>query len=185
MFDIVKYLDGVERESSITDGEVRWLYKLCLHHVPGGGLFLELGLLHGRSACMFAYLAATKKGSYIGVDNFRCGRNSLREVVGYLDERGLLSWATIIESDTQSLTFEREVDFLHIDADHSSPGIDADVNKYVPLVKPGGIVAFDDYTQYDGEPSYPDIARAANAVCANSNWMDLGTVDGMKCFRRV
>jgi predicted O-methyltransferase YrrM len=183
MFDILQYLEGTNTESSISIGEVKWIWEMR-NALPLECTILELGVHHGRSACLLAYIATIKNGMYYGIDNFRCDRSSKSEAEGYLFERGLLTWM-IMQSDTQTAKFEFPVDFLHVDADHASPGIDTDVSKYLPLIKVGGIVAFDDYAQFQNEPSYPDIARAANTACNNENWHDIGQVDGMKAFKRL
>jgi predicted O-methyltransferase YrrM len=179
MFDPVKYLEGTNAESSITDEEVRFLYKLGMT-MPQGSLYLELGVHHGRSACLFAYMAAVKRGHYIGIDHFKCDRSSRSEAEGYLRERGLSLHTFIFEQETEKVDWNRTIDMLHIDAGHTEPYIGNDTRKFVPLVKVGGIVAFDDY-----EPAYPDIMRNADAACNHGHWKDLGVVEGMKCFKRT
>jgi predicted O-methyltransferase YrrM len=48
------------------------------------------------------------------------------------------------------------IDFLYIDADHSYDGVTADLEAWVPHVKPGGLIVGDDY----GNAIYPGVKRA-------------------------
>jgi predicted O-methyltransferase YrrM len=48
------------------------------------------------------------------------------------------------------------IDFLYIDADHSYDGVTADLDAWVPHVKPGGLVVGDDYDN----AIYPGVKRA-------------------------
>jgi predicted O-methyltransferase YrrM len=43
------------------------------------------------------------------------------------------------------------IDFLFIDGDHMYKGVKQDFEMYAPLVKKGGIIAFDDIDLYDNE----------------------------------
>jgi predicted O-methyltransferase YrrM len=47
------------------------------------------------------------------------------------------------------------IDLLYIDGAHDSTSVARDVCMYVPLVKPGGVVIFDDY-------AHPDVRRAVD-----------------------
>jgi len=44
----------------------------------------------------------------------------------------------------RSVVYDRGVDFLFIDADHTQEGVTRDYNNYSPLVRPGGIIGFHD-----------------------------------------
>jgi predicted O-methyltransferase YrrM len=179
-FDPVKYLEGTNPESSITDNEVRFLFELGRMYFPTNGVMLELGVHHGRSACLLAYIAAIHRGWYYGIDHFRCDRSSYVEAIGYLSERGLFGIAQIIQGSTEDVIWNKPIHFLHIDAGHTDPWVGNDVSKYVPHIVKDGIVAFDDY-----EKEYPAIIYHADNTCKNRNWEDLGLVEGMKCFRRL
>ena len=48
------------------------------------------------------------------------------------------------------------IDFLYVDADHSYDGCLADLRLWVPHVKPGGVIAGDDYDH----PRYPGVRLA-------------------------
>jgi len=56
-----------------------------------------------------------------------------------------------------TIGFGREpwIDVLYIDGAHDSVSVARDVVLYVPMVKPGGVVFFDDY-------GHPDVKRAVD-----------------------
>ncbi len=49
------------------------------------------------------------------------------------------------------------VDCVFIDGDHSYEGAKADINTWVPKVKPGGSLLFDDYSGH-----FPGVIRAVD-----------------------
>lgn len=51
------------------------------------------------------------------------------------------------------------IDLLHIDGNHSEASALYDVNHYVPLVRPGGIVAFDDLSWATTKPAQKRLAE--------------------------
>jgi predicted O-methyltransferase YrrM len=55
-------------------------------------------------------------------------------------------------------TREKEYDFIYIDADHTTVGVLMDAELSWPLLKSGGIMAFDDYTW--GQELPTDLAPA-------------------------
>jgi predicted O-methyltransferase YrrM len=183
-FDPVQWLEGLPRESSITDGEVRRMWEL------GAGLrrnaiVVELGVWQGRSACLLAKIAQQRDGFFYAIDHFEHPGCSRQKVLDRLEARGLDRISVVLEQSTGNVLWgDLKIDFLHIDADHTSPGIDADCAKFLPLVQPGGVVAFDDYAQLSTEAHYPDVKRMADRECPESLWEDLGVTDGMKFFRR-
>ena len=58
-----------------------------------------------------------------------------------------------------ALTWRGPIDFLWVDADHSHAGVLADLRAWVPHVRPGGVIAGDDYEH----PRYPGVKTAWDA----------------------
>lgn len=66
---------------------------------------------------------------------------------------------------------ERSYDYLLIDGDHSLEGVAADFELYGPMVKPGGVVIFDDYATTD----WPAIQTFVDEhVRGNDDWLWIG-----------
>jgi len=58
-----------------------------------------------------------------------------------------LSQAPEVVARARELTAARGIDVLFIDGDHSAEGVVADFENYAPLVRPGGVIIFDDYEE--------------------------------------
>lgn len=54
-------------------------------------------------------------------------------------------WFEKVEGDSKTVPWDRPIDFLFIDGDHSEAGVSADIHKYTPFVKVGGCVFLHDY----------------------------------------
>jgi cephalosporin hydroxylase len=59
-----------------------------------------------------------------------------------------------------------EFDFLFIDGDHTTLGVILDFQNYLPLVKKGGYICFDDYLDYQFSP---DVKGAVDYIVQNLN----------------
>lgn len=125
---------------------------------------LELGVCHGRT---FVLLAAMGYELY-GVDDYSL-EGSASELRGWVSENSLEG--AIIESSTRNAIWHKEVDVLIVDAGHSEPDVSADISKYLPFLRPGGIVFFDDYAD-TGLPREQDAhwAIKAYADAATVGW---------------
>lgn len=62
------------------------------------------------------------------------------------------------------------IDVLHIDGNHSTAAAFRDVNLYLPRVKPGGWVWFDDTDWESVKPALDPLDRAGRLVRDNGNW---------------
>jgi predicted O-methyltransferase YrrM len=66
---------------------------------------------------------------------------------------------------------ERTYDYVLIDGDHSLEGVAADFELYAPMVKPGGVIVFDDYATTD----WPAIQKFVDEhVRSNDDWLWIG-----------
>ena len=87
----------------------------------------------------------------------------------YLEDYGVTTY--IGDSHKQStldqLTALGPYDFLFIDGDHSRIGVEQDIRMYVPLVNPGGLVAFHDW---DHTGTYPPDSQfyTTKEACRNT-----------------
>lgn len=70
-----------------------------------------------------------------------------------------------------SRQWSQPIDFLYVDADHGYDGVLADLNAWVPHVKPGGVIAGDDYehVRYPGvKAAWDDFERAHGCAFVRS-----------------
>ncbi len=135
------------------------LYGLAMR-VPRSGIIVELGVCHGRASTVLAYAARERKAQYVGVDDFSM-EGTAGEVRVLLDGLGLPH--CILEGKTQTVPWDEPIDLLVIDAGHDEDNIRADINRWLPYLKSGGWVAFDDWDEEEASahwavPYYGDLA---------------------------
>jgi predicted O-methyltransferase YrrM len=139
---------------------------------------VELGTWQGASAVPVARSIARWGGILACVDTWS---GQLNEDGGSLPDKApvmLLSCARrIVEAGISAnvrlipamtldaaRVWSEPIDFLYIDADHSYDGVTADLEAWVPHVKPGGLIVGDDY----GNAIYPGVQRAWDEFEARS-----------------
>lgn len=125
---------------------------------------VEIGVFGGKSLVpMAAALKATGKGKIYGIDPW----DSLESATGQdgvnydwwsrLDHKLILQGLRskiaqfaleeqiiLLETTSELAPLIPNVDIVHIDGNHSEEAANLDVKKWVPLVKKGGLVIFDD-----------------------------------------
>jgi len=139
---------------------------------------VEIGVFGGKSLVPMA-VAMKYKGSGVcfGVDPWSTAESLVgmdgvnaewwgrldheviyRGLTQKIEEFGLDDTIVLIRETSKNAPEIEEIDILHIDGNHSEETSMVDVTKWVPLVKPGGFIVFDDMTWH----------TQANAVA----WLD-------------
>lgn len=126
---------------SFSDEEHLWLFELMKEHCPDNPVILELGICNGRTACLLSYFAGQLGGEYHGVDIFSLESNA-EQFEKRMKAAGLDYNLYVFL--TNEVDWKKPVDILLIDAAHNEPFVSQDCEKYLPFVKPGGLVIFDD-----------------------------------------
>lgn len=127
---------------------------------------VEIGVFAGRSLIAMALAAKRTSGHVIGIDPWDSGAS----VKGFENDKANAEWwgncdhnlifqkcriyvglygvkdntILIPHTSKEALTLFSQIDLLHIDGNHSEEQSLYDVEHYVPLVRNGGIVVFDD-----------------------------------------
>ncbi len=141
------------------------LYRDLVARIPDGGTFVEVGCWLGRSIAAF-HAFAKEAGKSIGihvVDTFKgepanpthraildahggSVEKHFRENMAALGINNLkVDVASSVASANSSLSWS--ADAVFIDADHSEAAVRADIEAWLPIVKPGGILAGHDYDE--------------------------------------
>lgn len=127
---------------------------------------VEIGVWGGKSLVPMAYsLKALRNGRIYGVDPWNSVESADgMEGVNYdwwrsvdhekilqglqikITEFGLQEQIELIRSTSEEAPVIPNIDMLHIDGNHSEKASNLDVRKWVPLVRTGGIIIFDDVT---------------------------------------
>lgn len=129
-----------------SDEEARILIAMA-GNVPEDGIIVELGGEYGRSASEFAY-GSGGHARIFTIDKFpqnhHCGFPLLYAYQTNLAEAGYETIA--ITGDTHTYDWNGPpIDLLFIDADHSYDGVKADITRWWPYIRTGGVVVFHDY----------------------------------------
>jgi predicted O-methyltransferase YrrM len=131
---------------------------------------VEIGVWGGKSLIpMAAVLRANGKGKIYGIDPWS-NVASIEETMhpdnkafwGWIDHEavmqrlmhnidafGLGNQIELIRSTSEDADPITEIDILHVDGNHSEKTSYLDVTKWVPLVKSGGWIIFDDMSWYE------------------------------------
>lgn len=138
------------------------LYDKIYNDLPDNGIFIELGTFLGKSASYFAQKIkeGNKEVTFATIDNFTAMPDSWIGVAKYqmeiqgLTQRQVLEqnlkdlklnkYVGIIDNDTVEASKEYPnglIDAVFIDADHSYEAVKADIEAWLPKIKPGGIIA--------------------------------------------
>lgn len=173
--------------------ETIMMRQLALRSLPGRGRLevLEIGALFGLSAAvlhsfqgartegMFMTLLDPLEGYYeVGhfdpVTGIEVSEAVLRKNLATLDvprsDYRLIKERSVSVSAIKAAS-DRLYDFVLIDGDHSTAGVAADFENYGPLVRPGGMIIFDDY----GSDHWPGIQPYVDEVVrADPNWVWIG-----------
>lgn len=151
---------------------------------------VELGCYKGRS--MAAMMLANPRADAYGVDSFgdmshrgyqgateaQCRANLKR--LG-LEPKGIIAATT----DDAAKEFKGEIDLLHIDAGHSREEVEADIENWLPKVKPGGAVVFHDYGKaHKSSLDRPQVKEAVDAW-RNPEWVEIERAGVSIAFRHT
>jgi predicted O-methyltransferase YrrM len=175
----------------ITHEEGAWLARQA-----AGGTVLEIGAFRGRSTC---YLASGAHAvitcePFTGQPQLRPGRRRLdfREVRHswhhHVSAAGFAGRVTLLERRSDEAyafllnDLESALDLVFVDGSHYSPALRIDVC-FANLLRPGGIIAFHDYTRTE----YPDVKRVVDAWHArfSAEFAGVDAPGSIRAFRKL
>lgn len=139
----------------LTIAEKRTLFQLACA-LPPSAIVVEIGSYLGASSVFLAKGLGHSGGKLYCVDTWKNqgmseGERDTYEVflsntVGYKDRvvplRGF--------SCDVAKGFDRKIDLMFFDGDHSEDGVKSDVSSWFPKLKPGAVVVFHDYGWAEG-----------------------------------
>ena len=146
------WLDRGASLAGITEPTVsQVLYSLVIANKPPYGLpdvpyvVVETGVRFGATACWLALAVNAIDGRYIGIEVERVmvdGVNKLFAKHG-LDKRAKVVCGRAPDAVT-GMFEQTSVDMFFVDDDHRGPHVKREIEKFWPLLKPGGLMAFHD-----------------------------------------
>jgi predicted O-methyltransferase YrrM len=157
-----------------------YLYLLCYFQRLAGDV-AEIGSWQGRSASFIA--RATREagnGRFFAIDHFKgnigkeqhykVGKDDLSDLrdgfTRNMRAAGLEDSVTLYDmpsKDAAAQIADGSLRFLFIDGDHTREGVEKDLALFVPKLKPGAIVVFDDFS-----PAFPGVVSATDDFIART-----------------
>lgn len=132
-------------------------------------VIFEIGVRRAVSTKYFLTGLLTREYMHIGTGHLYSVDIDDREK--YINDEDLKSRWTFIQGNSTKILWDKQIDILFIDGDHSYDGCKKDYEKYEPFVKPGGIIIMHDITcRHYGvkdlwkEIKYPKVNIKLNTV---------------------
>jgi predicted O-methyltransferase YrrM len=160
----------------------------------GRSFIVEIGVAEGVSALALRERMAPNGTLYL-IDPFHLSRvrvlNFIKRTARRLVEssgRAEVVWLQQFSSDAAK-TWDRPIDLLVIDGDHSEAGVQKDWDEWSRFVVPGGLVAFHDARLFEGGWTTPDYGplRLVNRLFRNGTaaaWKIIDEVDSLVIVKR-
>lgn len=153
----------------MSEAEIKAIIKVIRENRPK--IIVELGCYSGGTTIKMSEFVPTDAMIY-AVDIFAINGKDIRDFV--INERfPKYENITLIEKTTHEASqgFNQEIDFLFVDADHQDDSIQQDCHDWLPKLKSGGIVVFDDYANDD----FPAVGRRVQEL--TSGWETIAEVE--------
>lgn len=155
-------------------------YRHAVDQLPTTSIVVEVGAWRGKSTCCLASMVkdSGKDVKLYAVDTWE-GSDEIEhkriiealpttlydDFVGNLKMCGALDSVVPLKmtSVEASKKFsDRSIDFVMIDGSHDYDSVRADIEHWLPKIKPGGVIAGDDYS-----PSWPGVVKAVDEAFGN------------------
>lgn len=157
----------------------------CLIKLPVNSRVVEIGTFAGRSASLYFQL---QKELNLDIH--------LIDVCNWHPEVALRFFNEMLASHFQGIpyvfhkttsqelgkTWNLPINFLHVDGDHFTEGVETDCRLYMPFIVPGGMIAFHDIVDGAGVP-HPPVVTAIDKFI-RPTWKELETVDRVASWRK-
>jgi predicted O-methyltransferase YrrM len=129
---------GLSGWIDVSEGE---LLRREIEKLEPGQTYLEIGVAYGKSLATVCYYA--KEGiSISGIDCLNWAQRDQN-----MQKLGIKNISNFIEGDSQkeALVWNKPIDLLFIDGDHTYLGVLKDLASWIPYVKSGGTIIMHDY----------------------------------------
>ena len=142
------------------------VYADAVKEAKPGAHFVEVGCYYGRSVAYLATRArdAGKPIRIDAVDSFKHPyfRAKAKTFKLFMKHCGFSDVVNLIELDqlaAAKLYADASLDFVFLDADHTYEAMRAGILAFLPKMKPGGVLAGDDYTL-----DFPGVVQAVSEL---------------------
>ena len=127
--DFAEIYNKVQHITQMNQAEAQKLYN-CASFLPENAVIVEIGTYKGGSA---AIMAAAIKGIVYTIDI--TNEDKTQDNIVFIKGK----------SEDVASAWDKPIDMLFIDGDHSCEAVLLDTLNWIPKVKDGGIICFHDY----------------------------------------
>lgn len=176
-----EYLDKtshINRHYAATPKQQRVMCDI-IRTLPKGANVVELGTCYGSTSALI--MLACPDINFTTIDHFKM-ENNYELTKPQLDALNVPY--TLIKGDTQSVAWDKPIDFLFIDAGHDEANVKPDIEKWVPFVKKGGYVAFHDWDGAKEASLSPHWAITYYGDLATGGWKEVAYIEDQLMIRQ-
>lgn len=145
--------------------------------LPAGAVYFEVGVAYGKSMATVR-LNSLPEVQVWGVDILDWIQRKEKH-----EKLGIFGAVNFIKGDSQevALNWDRPIDLLFIDSDHSYLGVLKDICSWIPHVKSEGRIIFHDYDR----PTSPGVCQAVDEFVRYSHrFKEVSIVTSMLCITK-
>lgn len=172
----------VDWQGYMSHAEVDAIQNLA-SELPEDGIIVKIGA--GAGTDTLAILEVTHDVVIFSVDIAAGEQPALTNEHLRLAETGDDKSGCVIriwgDSKVVGLKWPVEVDWLHIDGDHSYEGISGDIGIWLRHVKVGGFVSFHDYD----DPKWPAVKEVVDEYMAFDEYLPDYSTDKFRAYRKI
>ena len=160
--------------------QARWIYALRASMGDACQNYVEIGVFGGFS--MACAMQAPTPCHHVGIDSFPTKETLPNSRRGWVRQATVQAALNTVNKHNHNFTIVRndanhpnclnwveqnvpDIDLLYVDAEKTEEAVAAYWDHYLPLMRPGGIVVFNDYAIYhgDGVRNFFDNMRSQRA----------------------
>lgn len=160
--DVYQIVEESSHETAFNKEECRGLWDLLRGmSLIKDAAIVEIGVEYGRSTTVIAEAKKryNKEWRFSAIDSWKQknGKEACEHVLKQMQKH---SWDFNLwtsDSLVAAANYNLPIDLLHIDGQHTYEAVKADCEAWMPKVKKGGFVCFDDF----GHPGFDGVKKAA------------------------
>lgn len=191
-----QHRDWIEANNAgFGDRALNWMWLCLLHTLPDSATLMEIGVFKGQTISLWGLIGQklNKQFDVYGltkldtemIDKYhKHDPVPLKTIEQTLKQFG--AKAQIIDADSRDdVPVPAFLDLLFVDGGHDYETVVSDIAKYVPSVKPGGLIVFDDVEPEDDYGHWyrglDDVTRAVNEFAAG--YEEVLRCGYVRCYR--
>lgn len=150
-------------------------YGICMN--INAKCTVEIGVAGGYISSWLTHAMAQTKGMHYAIDINQKSIDNYRKLMrsyNYLDQ-----YTKTIRDDSLNIPWNKKIDFMFIDGEHSEEQVTAEINKYKPYIRKGGYIAFHDYLCFDG------VKKSCDTLLSDNTWEKIILEDTFKVKKGV